>query len=152
MAHVRLEPMTEERFTPYRAYTEEFFARSLAEAGTPPEEAAAEAARSTARLLPDGLSTPDHHLWVAWDGETEVGVLWVQIKADRAFGFDFLVHEHLRRQGYGQAMMVAAEQRCRELGALEIGLHVFAHNAGARELYERMGFETRSYNMGKSLS
>jgi len=82
-------------------------------------------------------------------------VLWLRIKpgsaGSHAFGFDFLVREDVRRRGYGRAIMAAAEQKCRELGVVSIGLHVFGHNPGARSLYEQMGFAITGYNMRKKL-
>ena len=104
--------------------------------------------------MPDGLGTPSHHLWTAYDGDTDVGILWLRIKdssvGPQAFGFDFMVHEPLRRRGYGRAIMLAAEHICRERG-VSIGLHVFAQNKRAKQLYEKMGFEVTSSNMRKVL-
>ncbi|WP_250003673.1 N-acetyltransferase [Actinoplanes sp. M2I2] len=151
MGNLRLEPMTGEQFVDYRRYTEEHFAQSMINAGRSEAEARAEAARSTSGLLPDGLATPEHHVWTAYDGDLDVGVLWLRIRGTSAFGFDLLVHEHLRRRGYGRAMMLAAEQKCREHGVVTIGLHVFAHNPGAVSLYEQMGFTVSSYNMSRTL-
>jgi ribosomal protein S18 acetylase RimI-like enzyme len=39
----------------------------------------------------------------------------------------------------------------RRLELSGIGLHVFGHNAGARLLYERLGYETTNLNMFKTL-
>ena len=155
MVSVRLEPMTDEQFRDYRDLAVANYANGLTDSGVAPADAQREAAESTDRLLPEGLHTPDHHLWTAYDGDTEVGILWLRIRdssaGPQAFGFDLQVREPLRRHGYGRAIMVAAEQFCRERGVVAIGLHVFAANTGARELYEQMGFEVTSSNMRKVL-
>ncbi|MGX6607445.1 GNAT family N-acetyltransferase [Micromonosporaceae bacterium Da 78-11] len=155
MTDVRLEPMTEQQYRAYREVAEQSYADSIAESGVARADAVEQAAKSFADLLPEGLGTPDHHLFTVYDGDTDVGILWLRIKpgADgpRAFGFDFEIREQFRRRGYGRAVMVAAEQRCRDLEVAEIGLHVFAHNEGARSLYEQMGYEVTSYNMRKKL-
>ena len=151
MVSVRLEPMTEDQFAVYHGLAVANYARGLTDSGMPAAEARQAALESTDRLLPDGLRTVDHHLWTAYDGDTEVGILWLRIQDTSAFGFDFQVHEPLRRRGYGRAIMQAAERVCRDRGVVSIGLHVFAANRGARELYEQMGFEVTSYNMRRTL-
>ena len=156
MTEVRLEPMTEEQYRAYRGFAEQDYARNIAESGAMSyADAVEKSAEDFGRLLPKGLATPDHFLWTGYDGETEVGVLWLRIeaKADglNAFGFDFLVKPELRRHGYGRAMMVAAERICRERGVVSIGLSVFGFNTGARSLYEQMGFEVTAVQMRKRL-
>jgi len=156
VTEVRLEPMTEEQYRAYREFADENYARDIAESGAMSyADAVQKSADDFGRLLPKGLATPDHYFWTAYDGQTEVGVLWLRIeqKADglQAFGFDFRVVPELRRHGYGRAMMVAAEQICRERGVVSIGLNVFGFNAGARSLYEQMGFEITAIQMKKRL-
>ena len=116
---VRLAPMTDEQFGPYRAAAEVHYAQSFIDSGSLPEEEAREQAASDfARLLPDGLASPGHHFFSAFDGDEEVGMLWLHLeqKSDgrHAFGYDFSVREDLRRRGYGRAIMLAAEQWCGE--------------------------------------
>jgi ribosomal protein S18 acetylase RimI-like enzyme len=59
--------------------------------------------------------------------------------------------EALRGKGYGKQTMLAIEEKARELGLRSIGLHVFAHNAVAKGLYEKIGYEVKSLNMVKEL-
>ena len=153
---VRLEPMTEERYRRYRELAEQDYAGNIAESGAMSyPDALAKSAEDFGRLLPKGLASPDQFLFTGWDGETEVGVLWLRIeqKSDglHAFGFDFRVEPELRRHGYGRAIMVAAEQICRERGVVSVGLSVFGFNLGARSLYEQMGFEVTAVQMRKRL-
>ena len=152
---VRLEPMTEERYHSYRELAEQEYARNIAESGAMSyADAVEKSAEDFGRLLPKGLASPDQFLFTGWDGETEVGVLWrIEARSDglHGFGFDFRVEPELRRHGYGRAMMVAAEQICRERGVVSIGLSVFGFNLGARSLYEQMGFEVTAVQMRKRL-
>ena len=103
------------------------------------------------RLLPDGLATAGHRLWTAYDGTDAVGVVWVQLQ-DRsdglhAFGYELEVREDLRRRGYGRAVVAAAFRACRDLGVQTVGLSVFGFNAGARALYEELGFRLTAQTM-----
>jgi ribosomal protein S18 acetylase RimI-like enzyme len=47
--------------------------------------------------------------------------------------------------------MLAIEEKARELGLKSIELHVFAHNAVAMSLYERIGYKVKSQNMTKEI-
>jgi ribosomal protein S18 acetylase RimI-like enzyme len=151
MTEVRLEPMTEDQYQPWRAETETHYARSIAATGLSPQAAAREAADTYARLLPGEFATAGHHFWYAYDGERRAGFLWVKVTDDTAFVYNVAVEPELRRRGYGRAIMLAAERWCRDRGLTSIGLRVFAHNAGARALYEQLGFVETSRTMAKDL-
>jgi ribosomal protein S18 acetylase RimI-like enzyme len=107
--------------------------------------------------LPDGLRSRYHHLYTIQETEQgrPVGVLWLRTDMDssRASGhiFDLEIHEAFRRQGYGRQAMLELERLVREMGLRQLGLHVFAHNDGARALYEELGYRVASLNMLKDL-
>ena len=151
MTDVRLEPMTEEQYRPWRAEAEAHYARSVATSGESAEDAARRAADTYAQLLPDGFATPGNHFWYAYDGDRRVGFLWIKVTREAAFVHNVAVEPDLRRRGYGRAIMLAAERWCRENALTRIGLHVFAHNTGARALYEQLGFAETGRNMAKDL-
>ena len=149
--------MSHDQFVAYRETAEKSYAENIATSGMlPGSEARAKAAEDFSRLLPCGHQTDNHHFWVALDGDQEVGMLWLAFtqKSDglHAFGYDFLVHPSLRRQGYGRSILAAAEQLCRERGVVTVGLSVFGANAGAQALYEALGFEVTMLQMTKSLA
>jgi ribosomal protein S18 acetylase RimI-like enzyme/ketosteroid isomerase-like protein len=148
---MRLEPMTEARYRTYYQEQLDSYADSIEKSGVPRDEAVRRAADDTARLLTEGLQSPGHHLLVAWNGDEEIGHIWIKLTGKRAYVYDFGVPEHLRRRGYGRSTMELAEQWCRDQGADEIGLHVFAYNVGARSLYEQLGFEETGRLMNKKL-
>lgn len=54
-----------------------------------------------------------------------------------------LVAAGQRRRGVGDALLTAAVAWAREVGAAEVVLHVFPHNAAAIALYDNHGFESR---------
>jgi ribosomal protein S18 acetylase RimI-like enzyme len=156
MADVRLEPMTDEQFRAYRDSAEDHYAKAISESGQLPwEDAVQKASEDFARMLPDGLASTDSYLRTAYDGDAEVGMLWLRIETRsdgrRAFVAFVSVREQVRRQGYGEAIMTAAEDLGRDLGATSMALNVFGHNVGARALYERIGYETTAVQMHKRL-
>jgi ribosomal protein S18 acetylase RimI-like enzyme len=155
-ATVRLEPMTRDQYDAYRAVAEDDYAESIARSGSMPlAEARTKSAEDFARILPEGFDTDGHRFWTAYDGESAVGMLWLHLRPTSegltAFGYDFSVRPELRRSGYGRAIMVAAEQECRALGVVSVGLNVFGDNLGAQDLYRQMGFEVTGMQMAKRL-
>ncbi|WP_125806804.1 N-acetyltransferase [Actinoplanes sp. ATCC 53533] len=74
-----------------------------------------------------------------------------QYKPWRAEAEAHYARSDVRRRGYGRAIMLAAERWCHDNALRSIGLRVFAHNTGARALYEQLGFTETSRNMTKDL-
>ena len=151
MTDVRLEPMTEDQYQPWRAEAEAHYARSVIASGGPAPDAARRAAETYARLLPDEFATPDNHFWYAYDGDRRVGFLWIAVTGDTAVVHNIAVEADARRRGYGRAIMLAAERWCHDNSLRRISLRVFAHNTGARALYEQLGFAETSRAMAKDL-
>jgi ribosomal protein S18 acetylase RimI-like enzyme len=148
--------MTDEQYRRFREHAEEEYAREITESGSLAwEDAVEKSSEDHARLLPKGLATPDHYLYAAYDGPTEVGLMWLffETKSDGVKGFVYAVEvfADFRRQGYGAAIMTAAESAARDRGAVAMGLNVFGTNVGARSLYEQIGYEATSIQMRKRL-
>ena len=157
-AQVRLDPMTEAEFQAYFDHMLVKFAASNVTSGNwTAEEAAAKSAEELARLLPDGLATKDTHLRLARDASNgdRVGIFWLNLRPHgtetAAFIYDIEIDVELRGRGYGRAVMLAGADLARELGAVRIGLHVFAHNETAIALYTSLGFATTDLVMSLPL-
>jgi ribosomal protein S18 acetylase RimI-like enzyme len=146
---VALRPMTAAEFDHWRDPAVEDYAQAFVDSGILTSAEAVERAETQfAELLAGGVDTPDHRFWTAVDGDADVGMIWVKLDdSGRAFIYDVQVWEHLRRRGYGRAILNALVDQARALGARSIGLNVFASNPGAQSLYEQMGFEVTSTQM-----
>jgi ribosomal protein S18 acetylase RimI-like enzyme len=141
----------------YSAYLEPSiaeYAEDKVKAGNYEPETALERSRAEFnQLLPQGVKTPHHLLYMLLaDGQPEpVGMIWVRQSTERIrpiwFILDFIVYEAYRRKGYGRQALAALKERAGEAGIAEIGLHVFAHNQGALSLYQQVGFEITNINM-----
>ena len=118
-------------------------------------EALEKSRKQTMSLLSDGLQTKNHYLYTLYDDDEAVGVIWLRAELNRpiktGFIFDVVVEEKFRGKGYGRQIMLLVEEKARELGIKSIGLHVFAYNNVAKNLYESIGYEVSSLNMLKSL-
>jgi RimJ/RimL family protein N-acetyltransferase len=155
---IELRPMSEVEFGTYLAAVTETYAEEQVRAGAwPPEGARERAEAETREMLPDGLATPDHHLYslVTHDADEPVGALWIMLRdrngALEAFIADIVVFEAYRRRGYATGALAALDATARELGAGRIRLQVFGHNHAARALYEKMGYETVNVYMDRRL-
>jgi ribosomal protein S18 acetylase RimI-like enzyme len=158
LSDIALEPMTQPEFEAWlpRAIVE--YAQEHVVDGRWSEEEAVEKSRAEhEKLLPQGLATPDHHLWTITRSSDRkaVGLLWVhmmQTPRPHAFVYDIEINPDSRRRGYAEAAMKELEAVARRMGAETIRLHVFGHNTAARPLYVKLGYEPTNIVMAKSLA
>src|SRR5215210_1953778 len=118
--------MSDEEYAEFRERSEVSYAAAIpGSRAVPISEARRQAAEDHERLLPEGVRTPGHYLWTAYEAGEPVGDLWlhVETKPDglHAFGYGIEVRPELRRRGYGRAITAAAEQKCREMNVVSIG-------------------------------
>jgi ribosomal protein S18 acetylase RimI-like enzyme len=90
----------------------------------------------------DLLATGDGTLLVAEDGGPPAGLAAMVGRDAPELGM--LVRAERRRQGIGEALLLACVAWARERGAREVILHVFLHNEAAIALYRKHGFEGRA--------
>ena len=158
MSDISLEPITQAEFDAWlpRAIVE--YAQEHVVDGRWSEEEAVEKSRAEhEKLLPQGLATPEHHLWTITRSSDRkaVGLLWAQMTQTprpHAFIYNIEIHPDSRRRGYAEAAMKELEVVARRMGAETIRLHVFGHNAAARPLYVKLGYEPTNIVMAKALA
>jgi ribosomal protein S18 acetylase RimI-like enzyme len=170
----RLRPMDAAAFAAWQGAAIAHFAADNVDAGRwPAEGALARAQQEFAALLPLGLATPDQHLFEIVDGADgtgdgdpthgpdghppggRVGWLWAALERRAGpgslFVYDLEIAAAQRRRGHARRALRQLEALARGLGAADIGLHVFASNAGAQALYRALGFQVTGLNMNKAL-
>lgn len=119
------------------------------------EEALGLSRDETERMLPQGIETPDHHLFEIFAAaeQTPVGYVWLAAMpvgtVKVAFVVQLKIHPEAQRQGHARAALDFVERRARQLGLSGMALQVFAHNPGAQALYESVGYKVSSFNMIK---
>src|SRR5690348_16141666 len=148
--------MTEAEFDIFRRHVVRSYAEDNVAAGRwTAEEAEAAAGREMDQILSAGFRTPDQFFFTvhADAPARRVGVLWVAIRpgpsGPAGYVYDVEIDAPERRRGFGEATMRAAEEVVRAKGATRIWLNVFGANAGARALYERLGYRAMAIAMGK---
>lgn len=154
---VQLRAMTRDEYAAWLPGAVAHYASLNAAAqGISDTEAQQQAEKQFAELLAQGVETPEHHVLVAGNGTRRVGMLWLWLKGRtdgvHAFVYDIVVEPDCRGQGFGRAIMEAAEDYAHQHHAVRIGLHVHASNTVACALYEHLDYETTDLVMSKSLS
>jgi ribosomal protein S18 acetylase RimI-like enzyme len=87
----------------------------------------------------------------------KIACLWLGIAIDQATGirhpniFLVYVEPNHRRQGIGRALMEHAQVWAKAQGYTQIGLQVFITNQPAIDLYQQLGYESRSISMMRDL-
>ncbi len=152
----QLRPMLEDEFHSYIDHLVEDYAKDNVEAGYWQEGEALERSRKeTGNLLPQGVKTPSHYLYVIEDNSLAVGVIWMRVDPKAAvkggFIFDLEINQQYRGKGFGKKAMLLIEEKAKEFGLRQIELHVFAKNKVARKLYGGLGYQVTSLNMTKKL-
>lgn len=153
---VRRRLLRQDEFPAFIAASTKSYALGLSEqGGWDPEAALAQSVESHKSVLPAGLDTPGHAIFVLETGGERVGLLWVAERdvAGRhvLFIYDIEIDEAFRGRGYGRAAMLLAEKEARERGIGRVDLNVFGRNAVARNLYRSLGYVENSVQMSKDV-
>jgi len=151
-----LRPLRADEYPAWREEETADYARDIAENGdTPPDAAQRKAHDDMERVLPAGLATPGHAIYVLEQGGAAVGRLWLaeRVMDDRRalFIYDIHVDPAQRGRGLGRAAMLLAEDEARARGIGRIELNVFGGNTVARRLYLSLGYVERAVLMAKDL-
>lgn len=151
-----VRPMTDTEYGPWALEARESYARSWIRRGVAEDRARAKSDATHRQLLPEGLASPGTAINVAVrDGET-VGHVWTAdrelepgVRGSYVYGVE--VAEGHRGRGYGRALMLLAERVALDAGHRLLGLHVFAGNTPAIQLYTSLGYRTTYVNSYKAL-
>lgn len=108
------------------------------------------------------FSTQTPLWWVDWANPNTqthepIACLWLGNAVDQADGeriahiFLLYVAPKHRKQGIGSVLVQQAEQWAKQRGDRRISLQVFSNNTPALNLYQKLGYQTFSLSMQKSL-
>jgi ribosomal protein S18 acetylase RimI-like enzyme len=154
--NIDLRPLREDEFAEWgEVGRSQYAADMVANAGMTPERAHDKAERDFSSVLPQGLATPGHWIFVAEVDGRRVGRLWfaerVMDGLAQAFLYDIWIDEAERGRGYGRAAMLAFEHEAARRGLNHVALNVFGGNERARKLYRSMGYAEQAVQMTKTL-
>jgi GNAT superfamily N-acetyltransferase len=153
---VRLRPITADEFPAFVTASKAGYAEGIELHGGQTHEAARQKAESDfPAVLPMGLETPGHYIFIVEADGVPVGRLWLaerEIAGRRVmFVYDVTIDAGQQGLGYGRAAMQLAEVEARARGIGRIELNVFGGNDVARGLYRSLGYVETSAQMAKVL-
>lgn len=148
--------MPEATFAQYAENAISAYAQDNIVSGRWPKDGALERSRADFHALqPQGLATPNQHLFIMQNAGETVGYMHLAIiekhGVRQAFIYDVEVLEAHQRRGHAKSAFAALESIVRAMGLNQIGLHVFAQNTAAQALYRSLGYDVASFNMLKQL-
>jgi GNAT superfamily N-acetyltransferase len=155
--NVRLRPIRAEEFPAFHTASKASYAHGIEVHGGQSHAAAQlKADADMATVLPHGLETPGHTIFlVEADGEP-VGRLWLAERESGGrrvlFVYDITIDDEQQGHGFGRGAMRLAEAEARARGIGRIELNVFGGNDVARGLYRSLGYVETSVQMGKDLA
>ena len=154
---VRLRPITAAEFPAFVAASKAGYADGIELHGGQTHEAAQQKAEADfPAVLPLGLDTPGHTVFMVEADGAAVGRLWLA-ERDMAgrrvlYVYDISIHPEHQGRGYGRAAMRLAEDEARARGIDRIELNVFGGNDVARGLYRSLGYIEIAAQMRKDLA
>jgi ribosomal protein S18 acetylase RimI-like enzyme len=154
---VRLRPIAAAEFPAFVTASKAGYAEGIELHGGQTHEAARQKAEADfPAVLPLGLATPGHFIFVVEADGAAVGRLWLaeRVTAGRTvlYVYDISIHAEHQGRGYGRAAMGLAEDEARRRGIDRIELNVFGGNDVARGLYRSLGYVEIAAQMRKDLA
>lgn len=155
-ATIRLRPITPEEFPAFVAESKAGYAEGIELHGGQTHEAALQKAEADfPAVLPQGLETPGHWIFIVEADGVAVGRLWLAERSSGGrrvvFVYDITIEAKHQGRGYGRAAMRLAEDEARARGLSRVELNVFGGNDVARGLYRSLGYHETSVQMAKDL-
>ena len=155
---ITLKLMSEASFLDYLQHAIPAYAKDNVDAGRWQNSDSLERSKQDFKqLLPDGVNSKNNYLYniIENNSSDKVGYIWVKIEDNirnkSAFIYDIEIHQQYRRKGYAKSSLFCIEKIVAELGAINLGLHVFNNNPAALALYKSINYQVVSLNMHKAI-
>ncbi|MFD8508334.1 GNAT family N-acetyltransferase [Streptomyces sp. NPDC059687] len=137
-------PMTQAEYPEWFASEKVAYVGDIVRAGAlSPEEAVRKSDSDFAKLIPEGLATPDNSFLVLEVAGERIGTGWLKhgYLPGVTYGYSLYIQEEHRGKGYGRAAMAAGEQATLAAGDSALMFTVWGGNEVAMSLYTSAGYE-----------
>ncbi|MCX4773816.1 GNAT family N-acetyltransferase [Streptomyces sp. NBC_01260] len=156
---VTVRPMTQAEYPEWLASEKLAYVGDIVRAGaTSPEDAARKSDDDFAKLIPEGLATPETTLLVLEAAGERIGTGWLKHGhlPGATYGYSLHIDERYRGKGYGRAAMASGEQATLAAGDSVLMFTVWGGNEVAMSLYTSVGYriveEYRSLGLPRSVA
>lgn len=151
-----LRQMSEEEFDRFLAFFIPDYAKDLSQNFLIPfESALEESEKLMGDLLPVKQYSENQFVFNVYSAEENrnIGIFWynTQLRSSKAYIYYISVYEEFRNRGYAGHILLNFEKEMKEAGISSLGLNVFGTNPHAHRLYAKLGYQTASTAMGKSI-
>jgi acetyltransferase (GNAT) family protein len=149
-------PMTDADFAAFMRKSIPEYAYDQMHAGNWTQDEAVSRARSEfQQMLPDGLRTPNQHLYLIQDEhDQKIGMIWYFVEASRprktAFLIDFFIFPEERHRNYETDALALFEKQVQDEGVQRIELQIFAHKAEDLAMYRDAQYNDISIFLAKN--
>ncbi|WP_335937929.1 GNAT family N-acetyltransferase [Streptomyces sp. PTD5-9] len=146
---VTARPMTRDEYPEWLASEKDSYAQGIVRAGAlGAEEAARKSDHDFAKLLPEGLTTPENTFLVLEAGGEPIGTGWLRHGhlPGVTYGYSLHIEERQRGKGYGRAAMTAGERAALAAGDAALMFTVWGGNEVAMNLYTSAGYRVVEEN------
>ncbi|MGC5008482.1 GNAT family N-acetyltransferase [Streptomyces sp. DT203] len=154
---VTARPMTQAEYPEWLASEKVAYVGDIVRAGAlGPEEAVRKSDRDFAKLIPEGLATPDNTFLILEAAGEQIGTGWLKhgYLPGVTYGYSLHIQEQHRGKGYGRAAMSAGERATLAAGDSALMFTVWGGNEVAMNLYTSAGYqvieESRSIGLPRS--
>ncbi|MEU8628243.1 GNAT family N-acetyltransferase [Streptomyces sp. NPDC048669] len=140
---VTARPMTQAEYPEWLASEKRAYVGDIVRAGAKsPEDAVRKADDDFAKLIPEGLATPETTLLVLEAAGEPIGTGWLKHGhlPGTTYGYSLHIDERHRGKGYGRAAMTAGEQATSAAGDSVLMFTVWGGNEVAMNLYTSVGY------------
>ncbi|MGW9134505.1 GNAT family N-acetyltransferase [Streptomyces sp. NPDC055681] len=141
---VTARSMTQAEYPEWLAAEKVAYVDDIVRAGAlGPEEAVRKSDRDFAKLIPEGLATPDNTILVLETAGEQIGTGWLKhgYLPGVTYGYSLHIQEQHRGNGYGRAAMAAGEQATLAAGDSALMFTVWGGNEVAMNLYTSAGYQ-----------
>ncbi|GAA5704482.1 GNAT family N-acetyltransferase [Streptomyces avermitilis] len=141
---VTARPMTQAEYPEWLASEKVAYVDDIVRAGAlSPEQAVRKSDRDFAKLIPEGLATPDNTFLVLEAAGEQIGTGWLRhgYLPGVTYGYSLYIQEEHRGKGYGRAAMAAGEQATLTAGDSALMFTVWGGNDVAMNLYTSAGYQ-----------
>ena len=149
---LRLEKMSKEDFDLIKGKMIADYAKDKVKVGYWSETEALELSKEALdKILKNGVETPNHYLFNAYENDVKVGFIWMSEYNGEMFVNDTCIFEKYQDKNYEIKFIEVIEEQANNLDINKINIHSYGYNEKNLEVYKKMGYDITDVYLNKGL-